>query len=182
MRRSNSSTDERQSKTLKEAVAEYKRRYGLPPPVGFDSWFKFCQDNDIKFIDDVGQTTVNANIQYDKMMHDLVPHRALSPKKLKERTAAWSDPKVGNHVYKLHVSPEAVTLNGGQIDPGRVGALRNLVDGFKEYLPAGMDIDIAGWNHDMGSAVLGRDQWERASELFSMGECECAESSADGRL
>lgn len=42
-----------QSRTLKEAVAEYKRRYGIPPPKGFEAWWKFCVDKDIKIVDDV---------------------------------------------------------------------------------------------------------------------------------
>lgn len=31
--------NERASKTLNDAVAEYKRRYGRAPPLGFDKWF-----------------------------------------------------------------------------------------------------------------------------------------------
>lgn len=30
---------EKQSTTLSEAVAEYKRRYNRPPPKGFDRWY-----------------------------------------------------------------------------------------------------------------------------------------------
>lgn len=104
-------------------------------------------------------------------MHDLIPHRALSPQLLRQRSQMWSDPKLGTHVYNLHVSPEEVTLTGGALDPGRVKALRDLVDGFKRWLPAGMKIDIAGWNHDMGSAVLGRDQWQAAYDLVYSGQC-----------
>jgi hypothetical protein len=50
---SHASHDCRQSKTLQQAVAEYKKRYKLDPPLGFDAWFRFCQENDVKFIDDV---------------------------------------------------------------------------------------------------------------------------------
>ena len=32
----------RQSKTLAEAVTEYKRRYGRAPPKGFDKWCVLC--------------------------------------------------------------------------------------------------------------------------------------------
>jgi hypothetical protein len=32
----------RQSKTLKQAVNEYKRRYRRPPPKGFDAWYISC--------------------------------------------------------------------------------------------------------------------------------------------
>jgi len=38
---------ERQSKTLEEAVAEYKRRYKRAPPKGFDTWYVFRSLNDL---------------------------------------------------------------------------------------------------------------------------------------
>jgi hypothetical protein len=43
----------RQSKSLEQAVKEYKRRYGRLPPKGFDKWYKYCVDNNVKIIDDV---------------------------------------------------------------------------------------------------------------------------------
>jgi hypothetical protein len=43
----------RQSRTLEQAVREYKRRYGRLPPKGFDLWWAFCQENDVKIVDDV---------------------------------------------------------------------------------------------------------------------------------
>ena len=32
---------------------EYKNRYGMLPPKGFDAWWKFVIDKDIKIVDDV---------------------------------------------------------------------------------------------------------------------------------
>ena len=43
----------RQSRSLEQAVKEYKRRYGRLPPKGFDGWYKYCVDNNVKIIDDV---------------------------------------------------------------------------------------------------------------------------------
>lgn len=43
----------RQSKTLKEAVAAYRSKYGRAPPKGFDKWFEFTQANGVKIVDDV---------------------------------------------------------------------------------------------------------------------------------
>lgn len=51
-----------QSRTLKEAVAEYKRRYGIPPPKGFEAWWKFCVDKDIKIVDDVSSHDANGTL------------------------------------------------------------------------------------------------------------------------
>ncbi|KAF2158236.1 hypothetical protein K461DRAFT_300011 [Myriangium duriaei CBS 260.36] len=46
-----------QSKTLSEAVEEYKRRYGRSPPLGFDKWFKFATKHDSVIIDDFDMIT-----------------------------------------------------------------------------------------------------------------------------
>jgi hypothetical protein len=52
----------RQSRSLRAAVAEYKRRYGRNPPKGFDSWWQFAQTNKVKMVD-----------EYDGLISDLEP-------------------------------------------------------------------------------------------------------------
>ncbi|KAJ3995108.1 glycosyltransferase family 90 protein [Lentinula boryana] len=52
----------RQSKTLAAAVAEYQRRYAMPPPKGFDKWWEFTQQYEVLMID-----------EYDGLMRDLEP-------------------------------------------------------------------------------------------------------------
>ncbi|PHH69345.1 hypothetical protein CDD83_5758 [Cordyceps sp. RAO-2017] len=42
----------RQSRTLREAVAEYRRRYGIPPPPLFDKWFEFATANGVQLVDE----------------------------------------------------------------------------------------------------------------------------------
>jgi hypothetical protein len=64
----------RQSKTLNQAVAEYKKRYGRPPPKGFDDWYKFATENNVKIID-----------EYDSLVKDLEPFWALSGEELRRR-------------------------------------------------------------------------------------------------
>ncbi|KAK4210279.1 hypothetical protein QBC37DRAFT_429048 [Rhypophila decipiens] len=43
---------ERQSKTYEEAVNEYKRRYGISPPPGFDKWYELAIANSSPIIDE----------------------------------------------------------------------------------------------------------------------------------
>jgi len=50
----------RQSRSLRAAVAEYKRRYGRNPPKGFDAWWRFAQENNVKMVD-----------EYDGLISDL---------------------------------------------------------------------------------------------------------------
>ena len=64
----------RQSKTLPEAVAEYKHRYGRDPPRGFDDWWAFAQENDFKLVD-----------EFDAIVEDLAPFWELSGEELRHR-------------------------------------------------------------------------------------------------
>ncbi|KAF9527066.1 glycosyl transferase family 90-domain-containing protein [Crepidotus variabilis] len=59
------------SKTLEDAVTEYKRRYSRPPPAGFDDWWAYVQDNDVQLPD-----------EYDFIYHDLEPFWGASPEDL----------------------------------------------------------------------------------------------------
>lgn len=64
-----------QSATLRAAVAEYKRRYGRPPPKGFDKWWAFAKKYDVIMLD-----------EYDAIVEDLEPFWELSGKELRRRT------------------------------------------------------------------------------------------------
>ena len=65
-----------QSKTLKAAVAEYRRRYRRAPPKGFDDWWKFAQKYDVKMVD-----------EYDGLMEDLKAFWELSGEEIRRRSA-----------------------------------------------------------------------------------------------
>lgn len=43
---------ERQSKSPSEAVREYQRRYGIPPPPGFEKWYEFAAKSNSTIIDE----------------------------------------------------------------------------------------------------------------------------------
>ncbi|KIJ07245.1 glycosyltransferase family 90 protein, partial [Paxillus involutus ATCC 200175] len=58
----------RASKTLDEAVAEYKRRYKRPPPRGFDKWWDYVVKHDVQLPD-----------EYDEIYHDLEPFWGIDP-------------------------------------------------------------------------------------------------------
>ncbi len=44
-----------QSKTLDEAVINYRRRYNRAPPKGFDKWWEYAMKNDVKMVDEYDQ-------------------------------------------------------------------------------------------------------------------------------
>lgn len=64
----------RQSKTLRAAVTEYKRRYKRDPPKGFDEWWRFAREHDVKMVD-----------EYDGLVEDLAPFWTLSGQELRRR-------------------------------------------------------------------------------------------------
>jgi hypothetical protein len=64
----------RQSDTLKKAVVEYKRRYNRDPPKGFDEWWHFAQENNVKLID-----------EYDGLVEDLAPFWDISGEEFRVR-------------------------------------------------------------------------------------------------
>ncbi|KAG6883418.1 hypothetical protein C0993_006279 [Termitomyces sp. T159_Od127] len=63
-----------QSRTLKAAVGEYKKRYSRAPPRGFDEWWAFAQEHGALFVD-----------EYDGLVADLAPFWALEGAELRRR-------------------------------------------------------------------------------------------------
>lgn len=80
-------TKARQSKTLEEAVSEYRRRYGIPPPPNFDKWYEFATSNNVLMID-----------EFD-LIHELItPFWGLKPATIRARAAealGWDNALLG---------------------------------------------------------------------------------------
>lgn len=72
----------RQSRTLGEAVEEYKRRYSRLPPKGFDLWWDFASNNDVLLPD-----------EYDRINLDLAPFWALPRTEMRKRVREALDVK-----------------------------------------------------------------------------------------
>ncbi|KAF5366142.1 hypothetical protein D9757_010945 [Collybiopsis confluens] len=72
----------RQSKTLPDAIAEYKRRYGMPPPKGFDQWWDYVKKFDVIMTD-----------EFDLLMKDLAPFYALRGIRGDDYQAEDEDPR-----------------------------------------------------------------------------------------
>lgn len=60
-----------QSQTYEAAVNEYKRRYNIDPPLGFEGWFRFAQDNQSPIIDN-----------FDAIHNSITPFLKLSGKEV----------------------------------------------------------------------------------------------------
>lgn len=125
----------RQSRTLEEAVAEYRRRYKQPPPRGFDAWFHFARSNDVQLLD-----------EYDSIHERIQPFAALPPHVLQERSAMLQN-VTGEPEYWIHQHTATIKLRHeddlGKLEAEGPGRDRNpraeqmmaLLEDIKELLP-----------------------------------------------
>ncbi|WVQ95730.1 hypothetical protein IAU59_002829 [Kwoniella sp. CBS 9459] len=136
----------RQSKTLKEAVEEYKRRYRRMPPKGFDKWWAYVCENNIPLPD-----------EYDQIHRDILPFRALSPRDLNARSYAASQlpdtyvlrVKRGSLRTKALYSHEAI--HGAD---ERLEQQAELLRPIARWLP---DMEVVWSVHDTPRTVIGHD-------------------------
>ncbi|KAK2841603.1 hypothetical protein FQN49_006095 [Arthroderma sp. PD_2] len=146
-RRRFTATHSRQSKTLQQAVAEYRRRYGLHPPPHFDVWFKFARSRGVQMID-----------EYDTIHDALLPFWAVSPKTIRER--AREAIGFDNAMIGLLIRNRNVTLvdGGGEGEEWKRNALRGMMSTFVKYLP---DMDLAFNIHDEPRVVMAHSDLSR---------------------
>jgi hypothetical protein len=134
----------RQSKTLEEAVAEYRRRYGISPPPNFDIWYEFAKRKEVQLID-----------EYDTIYETLLPFWGLEPSVIRARVAE----AIGYDNVLL-----AVLVRGGEVVKAEGGpdwqqeATVGMMKEFVKYLP---DIDLAFNLHDEPRVILPADQLAR---------------------
>jgi hypothetical protein len=136
-----------QSKSLKEVVQEYRRRYGMPPPPHFDKWFQFAQEKGVQLID-----------EYDTIYNSLLPFWALSPKVIRER--AQETLGFDNAVIGLLIRDGKVSLieGGGDGYKWQREATVGMMEGFIKYLP---DMDLVFNTHDEPRVVIPSEDLQR---------------------
>ncbi|MCJ1412660.1 capsule-associated protein CAP1 [Ptychographa xylographoides] len=132
-----SETLQRQSKSLEEAVAEYKRRYRLPPPPNFDKWYYFARDKGVQLID-----------EYDNIYHSLLPFWGLQPSVIRGR--AREALGFDNALLGILIrGGEVVNKAGG--DKWQQISTEEMMQGFIKYLP---DMDLAFNRHDEPRVIV----------------------------
>ncbi|KAI9459303.1 capsular associated protein [Russula earlei] len=123
----------RQSRSLRAAVAEYRRRYGRNPPKGFDAWWRFAQANKVKMID-----------EYDGLVSDLEPFWELTGAAFRMRTL-----QAAQHLPSI----DLVRIRGGEAEAFnvksrtdkddvsmRARSFLKMIEKFRKMLP---DLDFA---------------------------------------
>lgn len=135
------------SRTFKETVKKYRRKYGRHPPPGFREWYKFARERAVHNIDD-----------FDQIMDDLRPFWGIKPDVIRAYAGTLSrDDK--NGVAGLHIRNKSkwkVTGDGWRIDN-----FEKLVKPFVQYLP---DMDVIMNRHDQPRVVV---PWEEMQKLLA---------------
>jgi Glycosyl transferase family 90 len=134
----------RQSTTLHEAVAEYRRRYGIPPPPNFDKWYNFAKENGVQLID-----------EFDTIHQSLTPFWGLKPATIRAR--AREALGYDNNLLGVLIRHGNIT----KIDGGREWmqeALKGMTEKFISYLP---DMDLCFNIHDEPRVMLQHDDLAR---------------------
>jgi hypothetical protein len=130
-----------QSQTLEAAVAEYRRRYQIPPPPHFDKWFAFAKEKNVQLID-----------EYDSIYHSLLPFWALSPATIRGRVKEALGFGGNNLIGLLVRDGKAAHIENGQ--EWQQEATIGMMEKFVQYLP---DMDLAFNIHDEPRVVVPHD-------------------------
>ncbi|KAH6610433.1 capsule-associated cap1 [Trichoderma cornu-damae] len=148
----------RQSKSLGEAVAEYRRRYGMPPPPHFDEWYKFATSNKVQLID-----------EFDMIYDMMTPFWGLQPKTIRSRVAEALG--YDNGLIGVSIRDHNIT----HMEHGyewQKSATRGMMRNFMQFLP---DMDLAFNIHDEPRVVVPHDDLLRlvatakAGDMASLG-------------
>jgi hypothetical protein len=133
-----------QSTSLEEAVAEYKRRYGIPPPPKFDKWYEFAKARGVQLID-----------EYDSIHDSLTPFWGLKPSTIRGR--AKEALGFNNNLLGLLIRNGEVTkVQGGQ--EWQQQATEGMMGKFVKHLP---DMDLCFNIHDEPRVIVPYDDLSR---------------------
>ncbi|WOO79768.1 Beta-1,2-xylosyltransferase 1 [Vanrija pseudolonga] len=139
----------KQSKTLKQAVAEYKRRHHRQPPAGFDKWWAYVVDNNVQMPD-----------EYDQIERDMRPFYALQSKDLRERIDMHSNDK---DTYTIKVTNGKITTTAQYKDEAihhaRLKSQLDLIKDVAQWIP---DMKAIYTVHDTPMSLI---NWDHRVEI-----------------
>ncbi|KAL9066120.1 MAG: hypothetical protein Q9161_007778 [Pseudevernia consocians] len=133
-----------QSDTLEKAVAEYRRRYQIPPPPNFDKWYELARARNVALID-----------EYDTIYDSLLPFWALKPSVIRGRAreALGFDNALLGVVIR---DGKVISAAGGS--EWQQKSTVGMVKDFVQYLP---DMDLPFNIHDEPRVVVPHDDLSR---------------------
>ncbi|KAI0866744.1 hypothetical protein F4860DRAFT_454891 [Xylaria cubensis] len=137
-------TKARQSKNLEQAIEEYRRRYGIPPPPNFNKWFEFAQAKGVQLID-----------EFDMVYESITPFWGLKPSTIRERAAEALG--FDNALLGIQIRNGKITHMEGGADWQRE-ATAGMMGKFLKWLP---DMDLCFNLHDESRVVVPHDDMAR---------------------
>ncbi|BGP32303.1 hypothetical protein JCM10296v2_004084 [Rhodotorula toruloides] len=146
----------RQSRTLSEAVKEYKQRYRRNPPKGFDDWWRFCEEHNVQLRD-----------EYDQITHDLAPHWALEAHDSRHRNRVMQE---RDHTFTIAMHPGEPhpTIHGPYAHIKRAADISDMLSLFTGRMHRPLNITYI--IDDNPAVMLPYAQRERMVELGQQGE------------
>lgn len=170
----------RQSKTLPEAIVEYRRRYQRAPPAGFDLWYaSLALSNQLHHLTNnqfrwnfANERNVRLVDEFDQINFDIEPILALPHSILDERLKAlqWGDDPAQFQI--LVRNGKAFVTGGPQKDSPRAQDLLKLISDFSHLLP---DLTIPITNHDRGNGILAHDLRQATHQAVLQKSGPCAD-------
>ena len=135
------------SKSFRQTVRNYRRKYGRHPPPGFTDWYKFARRRNVHNIND-----------FDQIMDDMRPFWAIEPKVLRSLAAQMWRNKDGG-ASGIHVRNGKIVKESNPC--WRSETLITLIKRFVKYLP---DMDIAMNRLDQPRVVVPWDDMQALLE------------------
>jgi hypothetical protein len=153
------------SKSLEEAVAEYRRRYHQPPPFGFEKWWEYAQKEGVILKD-----------EYDQIGADIKPFLAIEPSDLHHR--AWVMANERPETFTLTINSTApVLISGKEGHLARAKDLAKLINLFAHLLPQTSGsihhlLNLTFTKHDQPAVQMTWPRKQKMVEMAEAGECE----------
>ncbi|KAG5353292.1 hypothetical protein C0989_008510 [Termitomyces sp. Mn162] len=116
----------RSSKTLTEAVVEYKRRYKRLPPKGFDAWWEYVQKHNVQLPD-----------EYDQIHQDLEHFWGMDPRDLQRLQSEWEG---HSDSYTIGKTVDGPIMLVNYSLPGNLTVNHDLAEGAYEVMELLMDV------------------------------------------
>ncbi|KAJ5803567.1 uncharacterized protein N7503_006017 [Penicillium pulvis] len=133
------------SRSLEEAVFEYRNRYHQHPPPGFDKWYEYATHRSSVIIDD-----------FDELHKNLLPFRSVLPRELREATQKLATNPF-NDLGGISIRDGKPRVQEG-IKPTHawmVQGAAQMIENFSEHLP---DMDLVFNLNDEPRVAV---PWER---------------------
>ncbi|KAG8896903.1 Glycosyltransferase Family 90 domain containing protein, partial [Tulasnella sp. 417] len=164
---------QRSSRTLKEAVEEYRRRYHRMPPKGFEKWWRYVVLHKVQLPD-----------EYDQIYHDLEPFWGMSPDFVQQQRRGWEKSDelefftLANEDHQVFLAGLTATENEevARVAIERATDQLRLLEEVQQWLP---DFRATFTAHDGPNQFIGYDLRSEAVDHAAISEYMDRDSAAE---